>query len=69
MSCIESSYELLYGADTTDYLDCDKLTTMYKVCFLIVFGIGAQQVNETLSVRILFAELHRQTALTSDGRV
>ena len=42
---------------------------MYKVCFLIVFGIGVQQVSETLSVRILFAALHRQTTLTSDGRV
>ena len=44
------------GSDTTDYLDCDKLTTMYKVCFLIVFGIGVPQVSENLCVRILFAE-------------
>ena len=53
------------GSDTTDYLDCDKLTTMNKVCFLIVFGIGVQQVSENLFVRILFAELHRHTTLNS----
>ena len=56
---------ILCGSDTTDYLDCDKLTTMNKVCFLIVFGIGVQQVSENLFVRILFAELHRQTTLNS----
>ena len=56
---------ILCGSDTTDYLDCDKLTTMNKVCFLVVFGIGVQQVSENLFVRILFAELHRQTTLNS----
>ena len=56
---------ILCWSDTTDYLDCDKLTTMNKVCFLIVFGIGVQQVSESLFVRILFAELHRQTTLNS----
>ena len=54
---------LLCWSDTTDYRDCDKLTTMNKVCFLIVFGIVVQQVSENLFVRILFAELHRQTTL------
>ena len=56
---------ILCWSDTADYLDCDKLTTMNKVCFLIVFGIGVQQVSENLFVRILFAELHRQTTLNS----
>ena len=58
---------ILCGSDTTDYLDCDKLTTMNKVCFLVVFGIGVQQVSVNLFVRILFAELHRHSTL--NGRV
>lgn len=37
---------------------------MYKVCFLIVLGIGVPKVGENLSVRILWAELNRQ--LTAD---
>ena len=37
---------------------------MYKVCFLIVLGIGVQKVDENLSVRILWAELNR--LLTAD---
>ena len=33
---------------------------MYKVCFLIVLGIGVlPKVGENLSVRILWAELNR----------
>ena len=31
---------------------------MYKVCFLIVLGIGVPKVGENLSVRILWAELN-----------
>ena len=37
---------------------------MYKVCFLIVLGIGVPKVSENLSVRILWAELNR--LLTAD---
>ena len=37
---------------------------MYKVCFLIVLGIGVPKVGENLSVRILLAELNR--LLTAD---
>ena len=37
---------------------------MYKVCFLIVLGIGVPKVGENLSVRILWAELNR--LLTAD---
>ena len=32
---------------------------MYKMCFLIVLGIGVPKVGENLSVRILWAELNR----------
>ena len=37
---------------------------MYKVCFLIVLGIGVPKVGENLSVRILWAGLNR--LLTAD---
>ena len=40
---------------------------MYKVCFLIVLGIGVPKVGENLSVRILFAELNRLRADVESG--
>ena len=41
---------------------------MYKVCFLIVLGIGVPKVGENLSVRILWAELNRLlTAVVESG--
>lgn len=74
-TCPASSHLTSYCAGLSkiislDYLDCDKLTTMHKVFFLIVFGIGVKQVSENLFVRILFAYCWvEQTTLTWWSRV